>query len=110
MRKYRGLTKDGKWVYGWYCAIESTHFIIPKTASIHAPDWRFCPSIWGHKEVDPETVGQSTGLKDKNSKEDWINDIVKAKVGPIQLISIEHENIGNIHENPELLKCESKTT
>ena len=77
---------------------------------------------------------QYTGLKDKNDKEDWISDLVKVKIGnvyyireiyqhingsfcidvptfdntapeaPILLYFIEHENIGNIYENPELLK------
>ena len=85
-------------------------------------------------EVIPETVGQFTGLHDVNKKEDWIGDIAKTKVGQItycreiyqaesgayciklpvigstsgeegiMLSTIEHENIGNIHENPELLE------
>ena len=77
---------------------------------------------------------QYTGLKDKNGKKDWLNDIVETKIGSftyrcrivqaesgaycislptmgatggeslIMLVTSEHVNIGNIHENPEMLK------
>ena len=78
-------------------------------------------------------IEQYTGLKDRDGVEDWIDDIVKTKVGPItyyrkifqadsgafcinlpvqyatggeegiMLITCEHENVGNVHQNPELL-------
>ena len=61
MRPYRGLTKDGKWVKGWYMehpfndAPNEFKSVIVQDEVPH--------------EVLPETVGQSTGLKDKNGKE-----------------------------------------
>lgn len=84
--------------------------------------------------VDPDTIGQFTGLLDKNGKEIYVGDIVRNKKGTIDVITYdslafnlcvayaaspngvcatffgnnnplkELEVIGNIHDNPELLK------
>lgn len=76
--------------------------------------------------INPKTLGQFTGLYDKNGKEIWEGDIIKWKDGhgkeTIDYVKFtkgvfmlhyinfsifyypETEIIGNIHENPELLE------
>ncbi len=126
MRPYRGLTKDGKWVEGWYCKNPyNKHDII-----IGIDDWF-------PYEVLPESVAQQVGLKDKDGKESWHHDLfihdVRNGGKPIEIVWEdgsykgryvlsegigEHDFafvlndremsqaviIGNITENPELLK------
>ena len=95
------------------------------------PDWNL-PYQMVRTDVDKETVGQYTGLKDKNGKEIYEGDIVKvftSKKWRIGIIIYEHsgftidvtnnkelkygrtsiienltEVIGNIYDNPELLR------
>lgn len=70
MRNYRGLTKEGKWVYGWY--MEHPFSDNPaKNVSVIIQEER-------PYEVIPKTVGQQTDRKDKNDKEIYEGDIIEA--------------------------------
>ena len=112
---------DGKWIEGFYSAEEYN----PYSGEVeHIPRIQIigkCVSLG----VIPETVGQYTGLTDKNGVRIFEGDIVRYEddIGyviyngddarflvdsPNMYISMDYSNefevIGNIHDNPELLK------
>ncbi len=124
---FRGKRVDnGEWVYGGYYKDycygntlgEKTYITVWNTFGLG-----FIENV----QVVPETVGQYTGLKDKNGKRVFEGDKIKLTqgIGTVEwsktqsrfmiwlpksnkfasfLAGIEYEIIGNIHDNKELLQ------
>lgn len=112
---FRGKNVDnGEWIYGDYAAPFAFY-----PANIFKQDGNF-----EGVAVVPETVGQFTGLTDKNGRKIFEGDILKADNGHIGYVAFSEggfvkacrchfnftnlygdnqEVIGNIHDNPELI-------
>ena len=137
--KFRARRKNGKWVVGNFINHFYTYFKTEERNSIFLPKPENDNGGYWVEDIDPETIGQFTGLYDCEGKEIYEGDILLISDFSKVACEFRHgafgyqycndfnsfagntnftfnpknsdesfEIIGNIHDNPELLKGDKR--
>lgn len=132
LKDWETNSQQNKWVEGYYLSRKETTYcftedydkfpvkILHYIAVDSMTDWGL-PNEFRYYEIDPDTLCQYTGQNDMDDNMIWENDCIGHKLNiveffndgwcingdsPLSCVSKYYKIIGNIFDNPELLKGE----
>jgi len=132
---FRGKSPDSGWIHGFLCPPTYPGYIGKSWYIAVENDYKYGydGKLWCYEAIDPATIGQCTGLRDKNGTLIFEGDICqysdlssthkyfvdwdryqfrfssgRTGNGMFPINHLISEIIGNIYDNPELLEVETE--